>query len=76
LTQDFLKLIALAGLVALPLEYGLIQQWLSNFVFRPEGIGWLLLSPLLYVGAISLLTVSYHAYRTARLNPVRFLRDE
>lgn len=76
LTRDFLKLIALASLVALPLEYGLIQRWLGNFVFRPAGIGWLLITPLLYVGLISLLTVSYHAYRTTRLNPVRFLRDE
>lgn len=76
LSADFLKLVGIAFVVAVPLAYGGMQQWLASFAYRIDlGVGVFVLAG----GAallIALLTVSTQAWRAARLDPTTALRSE
>ena len=76
LSKDFIKLVLLANLVAWPLTYWGIGQWLDNYAFRIDVSWWLFVLPGLLVLLIALLTVSYQTIKTARANPVKTLRYE
>jgi putative ABC transport system permease protein len=76
LSRDFLGLVCIAILIASPLAWYGMNQWLQGFAYRIT-IGWWLfpLSGLIAIG-IAWLTVSYQAIRTAFTNPVKALRSE
>ncbi|MEM6846184.1 MAG: ABC transporter permease [Bacteroidota bacterium] len=76
LSQDFVKLIFIASLIALPIAYFAIQRWLSNYAFHIEISVWLFLLPLLLMLAIALATVSIHTLKAALANPAKSLRQE
>lgn len=76
LSIDFLKLVAIAIVVALPLSWFVMDQWLEAFSYR-VGIGaWTLVLAAMIAAAISLATVSYQSIRAALANPVNSLRSE
>lgn len=76
LTSDFLKLVGLSILVAIPISYFVMQNWLENFANRIDlGIPVFLL-PVLVLIMIAIATVSYHTIRTSNLNPAETLKDE
>ena len=74
--KGFIGYVILANLIAWPVSYGLMQAWLRDFAYRID----IPLSRFLLAGffifLVVLITVSYHAIRTARANPVRFLKQE
>jgi ABC-type antimicrobial peptide transport system permease subunit len=76
LSSDFIGLVAIACLIATPLAYYLLNNWLEKFEYRTPIPLWILL--LTGVGAvvITLLTVSYQAIRAASMNPVNSLKSE
>ena len=76
LSKDFLKLVAVAFVVAVPLAYVAMQRWLEDFAYRIE-ISWriFLIAGSLAL-AIAMLTVGYQAIRAALTNPVESLRYE
>jgi putative ABC transport system permease protein len=75
-TRDFLLLVLLGALVAMPLAWFGVGRWLENFAFRTA------IEPLVFVLAalvvlmIATLTVSFRAIRAAQTDPVRALRHE
>lgn len=76
LSKDFLKLVVAANVLAWPVAYAMMNQWLENFAYRIE-IGWWVF--LLAGGSallIALLTVSFQATKAALANPVEALRYE
>jgi putative ABC transport system permease protein len=76
LSNEFLKLVLLANLIAWPLAFLVMNRWLRRFAYRTSlGIDLFLLSGVLGLG-IALLTVSYQSIRAARANPVNSLRNE
>ena len=76
ISKDFLKLVALAVLVASPVAYYLMQNWLADFTYRIEISGWIFVfSGILTIG-IALITISFQAIRAAVVNPVKSLRTE
>ncbi len=76
LTKDFLKLVLLAIVIATPLSWWLMNQWLQDFPYRTT-IGWLLLAVVgLTLIVIALITVGFHTIRAAITNPVKNLRTE
>ena len=76
LSKDFLQLVGIALVVALPVAYVAMQRWLEDFAYRTDlGAGIFLLAGGLAF-AVALLTVSYQALRAARLDPATTLRDE
>ncbi|MEX1240511.1 MAG: ABC transporter permease [Cyclobacteriaceae bacterium] len=76
LTKDFLKLVIIAFLIATPIAWYVLREWLADFAYRIEiGAGVFLLAGL---GAllIALATVSWQSIRAALANPVDSLKDE
>jgi len=69
-------LVVIAFLIAAPVAYLFMQQWLLGFVYRIQ------LSPFVFVGAIAasvftaFITVGYKSYKAAKVNPVKSLRNE
>ncbi|HWZ01970.1 MAG TPA: ABC transporter permease [Mucilaginibacter sp.] len=76
LTKDFLQLVFIAVLIASPLAYYLMSQWLNGFAYRIN------IGPVVFLIAISsvilitILTVSFQAIKAALVNPVKSLRSE
>ena len=76
LTKDFLLLIAVAFVMAVPVAYLAVQRWLDDFAYRID-VSWLLFAGTgAVVLLVALLTVSYQAIRTALTDPVESLRYE
>jgi putative ABC transport system permease protein len=76
LSQDFVRLVLLSAVVALPLAYWAMNEWLQNYAYRIEISGWLLVIPVLAVLLLALLTVGLHTVKAALRNPARSLRYE
>ncbi len=76
LSKDFLKLVAIAILIASPIAWYATDVWLQGFAYRID-IGWwvFVLAGLLAVG-IALFTVSFQSVKAAVRNPVESLRSE
>lgn len=76
LSKDFMIMIFLAFLLASPLAYFLMEDWLSHFAYRiPVGLGvfiWAGIATLL----IALLTVGFYIFKIAISNPVQALKSE
>jgi putative ABC transport system permease protein len=76
LSKDFLKLVAIAVVVASPLVYVLAKRWLEGFAYRVElGPGVFLVAGAVAL-AVALATVSTQAFRAASTDPVKALRYE
>jgi putative ABC transport system permease protein len=76
LSKDFLVLVALGFVLAAPLAYLALRQWLDGFAYRlTPGWGVFALAAALAVG-VALATISYQAIRAALANPVDSLRYE
>ena len=76
ITKDYLRLVLIAGLVALPVAYILVDNWLKDYAFH-IGIGiWFFLMPILMILTITVLTVLYQALKAAIANPSKNLRTE
>lgn len=74
--KEFLWLVIIATFIAFPVSWYLIDRWLKEFVYRIDiTVNPFILSSLLAL-AVAILTVSYHIYRSASLNPVDALRAE
>lgn len=76
LSRGFLKLLFIAGLIAMPIGYIASFFFLQNFANRvPVGVGTLLLC-FLFLLSIGLLTILSNTYKAASANPVKNLRTE
>ncbi|WKN43716.1 ABC transporter permease [Tunicatimonas pelagia] len=76
LSRDFIRLVLISSVLALPLAYWATRQWLENYAFRVDIHWWMFLLPLLAVLVIALLTVSVQTIRAALANPADSLRNE
>ncbi len=76
LAKDFLKLVVIAIVLAVPLAWWAMNKWLADFAYKIDISWWVFaLAGLLAVG-IALLTVSFQSVRAALMNPVKSLRSE
>lgn len=76
LSKDFLKLILIAFVIASPIAWWGMNQWLNDFAYKVTIDWWVFaLAGLLAVG-IALLTVSFQSIKAALTNPVKILRSE
>jgi putative ABC transport system permease protein len=76
LAKDFLKLVAIAILVASPIAYYFMQQWLANFAYRIEIQAWMFVAAGVGAALVAALTVSFQSVKAALANPVKSLRSE
>jgi putative ABC transport system permease protein len=75
LAKDFLKLVVIAIVIASPLAYYFMQEWLSNFAYRTNIEAWIFLAAGAVAVLIALATVSFQSVRAALVNPTKSLRS-
>ncbi len=76
LSGNFVKLVFIASLIALPIGWWVMNKWLENFAYRIEIAWWMFAVAGLTAVLIALLTISWQAIRAATANPVKSLRTE
>jgi len=76
LSKEFLLLVFISLLIAIPLAYYFMNKWLQNYEYRTEISWWLFAIVVLATLLITILTVSFQAIRAAVTNPVKSLRTE
>ncbi|GAB3219458.1 ABC transporter permease [Spirosoma arcticum] len=76
LSKDFVYLVVGAFLLAAPLSYYVLTNWLRRYEYRTEVSWWIFVIAGLAVLLITLLTVSYQSIKAALLDPVKSLRSE
>ena len=76
LYKNYIQWVLISFLIASPLAWVFLEQWLQNFAYRVS-IGWWIFATSLFLTLIiSILTISGQILKTARLNPVDLLRYE
>ena len=76
LSKDFLRLVAISSVVAFPLAWWLMHNWLQDFAYRINISWWVFVIAGGLAVVIALLTVSFQAIKAAVANPVKSLRTE
>ncbi|UHG92156.1 FtsX-like permease family protein [Spirosoma oryzicola] len=76
LSGDFLKLVLLAIVVASPIAWWAMNQWLQDFAYRIDLSWWMFALAGVLATGIAFLTVSLQSVKAARVNPVKSLRSE
>jgi putative ABC transport system permease protein len=76
LSKDFILLVGIAALVAFPLAWWGLNNWLQDFAYRISIGWWVFLAAAVIALLIALVTVSVQAVRAALANPVKSLRTE
>ncbi len=73
---DFIKLILIAGAIATPLAWYIVEQWLQGYAFRTQIQWWYFVIAIGTVMLITLITISYQTVMAAVANPMKSLRSE
>jgi putative ABC transport system permease protein len=76
LSKEFVVLVIIAFLIAIPLGYYATYKWLENFAYRIEMHWWIFLLVGILSLLIAFLTVSFQSFKAALANPVKSLRNE
>ncbi|MEM9859160.1 MAG: ABC transporter permease [Bacteroidota bacterium] len=76
LTKDFVFMVVISGILAAPIAYYLLSQWLSKYEYHTSIEAWVFILSCALTLAITLFTVSYQAIKAATTNPVNSLRDQ
>lgn len=76
LSKDFVMLVMISFLIATPIAYYFMNNWLKNYEYRSEISWWIFAASGSGALVITLLTVSYQAVKAASANPVKSLRTE
>jgi putative ABC transport system permease protein len=76
INRDFFKWIGFAFMIAIPVSFYYMHNWLNNFAYKTNLSWWIFVLSGIIVLGIALLAVSYQSWRAATRNPVEALRYE
>lgn len=76
IAKEYLRLVVIAGFIALPLAFILVNNWLKKYAFRIDIGLWFFFLPVILIISIALITVLYQSARAALANPVKNLKTE
>jgi putative ABC transport system permease protein len=76
IAKNFLLMVGIAIVVAIPLAWYAGNRWLQDFAFRIPIQGWVFVGAAVATILIALATVGFHSVRSALMNPVKSLRSE
>lgn len=76
LSMDFIVLVGIASLLAVPVSYYTLSSWLDKYAYRTELSWWIFGLGIVAALMITLVTVGFQAIKVALLNPVKSLRSE
>jgi putative ABC transport system permease protein len=76
MSKDFLKLVLIGLVIAIPIAYYAMEKWLNGFAYN-VGFGWMVFVYAALAGVlVAFGTVSYHSLKAATSNPVNSLKDQ
>ncbi|MDZ7718640.1 MAG: FtsX-like permease family protein [Balneolaceae bacterium] len=76
LSKDFIKLVSIGFVIAVPITWYAMNQWLTDFAYKIEIDAMFFVTAGLTAILIALLTVSWQSIKAATANPVDSLRSE
>lgn len=76
LSKDFVKLVIVSFIIAVPISYWVMYLWLQDYAYRVSIQWWVFAVACLLSVTIAILTVSYQAIKAALMNPVNSLKGE
>jgi putative ABC transport system permease protein len=76
LSKDFLKLVGISLLVAIPIAWYYMYTWLQDFAYRIDIKWWVFVIAAVIAALVALITISFQAIKAAVANPVTSLRTE
>jgi ABC-type antimicrobial peptide transport system permease subunit len=76
LSKDFVILVAISFLIAIPMSYYFMHNWLQNYNYRTDISWWIFVVAGIGSLLITIMVVSFQAIKAAIANPVRSLRTE
>jgi putative ABC transport system permease protein len=76
LSGDFIMLVAIAFVIATPVAWYIMNNWLSDYTYRINISAWIFIAADLLTIFIALATISFQAIKTAIANPIKSLRTE
>lgn len=76
ISKDFLVLVVIGIVIAIPVAYLFMSKWLENYVYRSKIGGMVLILAAVLTIIITFATISYKAYQAAVMNPARALKTE
>ncbi len=76
LSKEFIGLVFISLLIASPVAYYFMNNWIQKYTYHTEISGWIFIAAGAGAIMITLLTVSFQAIKAARINPVDSLRTE
>ncbi|MCB0647075.1 MAG: ABC transporter permease [Saprospiraceae bacterium] len=76
LTKDFLQLVMISCLIAIPIAYYYLSGWLDAYQYHTEMSWWIFVASSLGAMGITLFTVSFQAIKASLMNPVNSLKSE
>ncbi|HVE61216.1 MAG TPA: hypothetical protein VNA26_05325, partial [Chitinophagaceae bacterium] len=76
LSKDFLRLVLIASVIAFPIAWWMMSNWLSDFAYRISIPAWVFVSSGMLAIFIALITIAFQAVKSALANPVKNLRTE
>lgn len=76
LSKDFIVLVFISALIAIPIAYHFMGRWLESYEYRMEISWWVFALAIAGALLITMLTVSFQAIKAASVNPAKSLRTE
>jgi len=76
LSKDFLKLVGIAAILAFPIAWYFMNNWLQDFAYRINMPWWVFIIAGIAAALIALITISFQALKAAIANPIKSLRTE
>ena len=76
MSKDFVGLVIIASLIAMPVAYYFMRNWLQHYTYRTDLSWWVFAGTIAGAVVITIATVSFQSIRAATANPVKSLRSE
>lgn len=76
ITRDFMRLVVIALVIAIPFAWYFSNQWLQDFAYKTKIPWWIFALAGTLACTIAFLTIAWHSFKAASANPVDVLRNE
>lgn len=76
LSKDFLRLVLISAVIAIPVAGWAMHEWLADFAFHTELSWWMFAAAGIAALMIAFVTISFQSIKAALANPVKSLRSE
>ena len=72
--MQFLRIVGICTVIALPISYYIVDRWLQGFATRMPMHWWVFVAAVIIVGLITVVTVTARSWRAANENPINAIQ--